>query len=94
MSEDIVAKIQLGLILPKLKEKVQRELTSIIEEQIIGHSKNGVLDGEDPISIEAVKEVVMQNLETFLDRVVLPPIDKKFNPPVEKKEGEAEPEAA
>ncbi len=82
MSEDIVSKIQLGLILHKLKEKVQAELTSIIEEQIIGHSKNGTLEGEEPISIEAVKAVAMQNLKTFLDNVVLPPIDKKINPSV------------
>ena len=82
MSEDIVSKIQLGLILPKLKEKVQGELTTIIEEQIIGHSKNGTLDDEEPVTIEAVKAVVMQNLETFLDKVVLPPIDKKINPSV------------
>jgi hypothetical protein len=34
MSDDIAFKIQLGLILPKLNEKVSKEMSAIIEELI------------------------------------------------------------
>jgi len=32
MSEDIAFKIQLGVILPKMKEKLATEVTAIVEE--------------------------------------------------------------
>ncbi|WP_444995430.1 hypothetical protein [Aliikangiella sp. IMCC44359] len=79
---DISLRIQLGIILPKLKEKVQEELTTIIEE-LMELLKQGTLEGEEPVTIDEVKAVIMQNLEIFLDNMVLPPIDKKFNPPLE-----------
>jgi hypothetical protein len=84
MSDDIAFKIQLGLILPKLKEKVSGEMSAIIEElaEIV---KAGSL-GEDKVSMDAVKEIIMKDLEIFLDESILPEIDKKLNPPEEKAE--------
>ena len=82
MSNDIAFKIQLGLILPKLKEKVSKEMSAIIEElaEIV---KAGSL-GEDKVSLDAVKEIIMKDLEIFLDESILPEIDKKLNPPEEE----------
>ncbi len=84
MSDDIAFKIQLGLILPKLKEKVAKEMSAIIEElaQIV---KAGSL-GEDKVPMDAVKEIIMKDLEIFLDDSILPEIDKKLNPPEEEAE--------
>ena len=93
MSDDIAFKIQLGLILPKLKEKVSKEMTDIIEE-LAGIVKAGSLE-EDRVPMDAVKEIIMKDLEIFLDDSILPEIDKKLNPPDEKaEEGEGEAEEA
>lgn len=82
MADDIAFKIQLGLILPKLKQKVSKEMSEIIEElaQIV---KAGSL-GEGKVPMDAVKEIIMKDLEIFLDDSILPEIDKKLNPPEEK----------
>ncbi len=87
MSDDIAFKIQLGLILPKLKEKIAGDMSAIIEElaEIV---KAGSL-GEDNVPMDAVKEIMMKDLEIFLDESILPEIDKKLNPPEEEA---AEPE--
>jgi len=82
MADDIAFKIQLGLILPKLKQKVSKEMSEIIEElaQIV---KAGSLGGGN-VPMDAVKEIIMKDLEIFLDDSILPDIDKKLNPPEEK----------
>jgi hypothetical protein len=87
MSDDIAFKIQLGLILPKLKDKVSKEMSTIIEElaEIV---KAGSLE-ENKVPMDAVKEIIMKDLEIFLDESILPDIDKKLNPPEEEA---AEPE--
>ena len=90
MTDDIAFKIQLGLILPKLKEKVSKEMSEIIEE-LAGIVKAGSLE-EDNVPMDQVKEIIMKDLEIFLDDSILPEIDKKLNPPEEKVE-EAEGEA-
>ena len=79
MSDDIAFKIQLGLILPKLKEKIAGDMSAIIEElaEIV---KAGSL-GEGNVPMDAVKEIMMKDLEIFLDESILPEIDKKLNPP-------------
>jgi hypothetical protein len=81
MADDIAFKIQLGLILPKLKEKVSKQLSEIIEElaQIV---KAGSLE-EGKVPMDAVKEIIMKDLEIFLDDSILPEIEKKMNPPEE-----------
>ena len=98
MADDIAFKIQLGLILPKLKEKISGDLSAIIEElaEIV---KAGSLE-DDKVPMDAVKEIIMKDLEIFIDGSILPEIDKKLNPPEEKseetqekaEEGEADPE--
>jgi hypothetical protein len=92
MSEDIAFKIQLGLILPKLKEKVSKEMTAIIEE-LAGIVKAGSPEG-DKVPMDAVKEIIMKDLEIFLDDSILPEIDMKLNPPEEKAEEAEEAEEA
>ena len=82
MPNDIAFKIQLGLILPKLKDKISKEMSAIIEE-LAGIVKAGSL-GEDKVSMDAVKEIMMKDLEIFLDESILPEIDKKLNPPEEE----------
>lgn len=82
MSDDIAFKIQLGLILPKLEEKVAKEMSAIIEElaEIV---KAGSLK-ENKVPMDAVKEIIMKDLEIFLDESILPDIDRKLNPPEEE----------
>jgi hypothetical protein len=82
MSDDIAFKIQLGLILPKLKDKISGDMSAIIEElaEIV---KAGSL-GEGNVPMDAVKEIIMKDLEIFLDESILPDIDKKLNPPEEE----------
>jgi hypothetical protein len=82
MSDDIAFKIQLGLILPKLKEKVSKEMSEIIEE-LANIVKAGSI-GEDNVPMDAVKEIIMKDLEIFLEDSILPEIDKKLNPPEEE----------
>ena len=84
MADDIAFKIQLGLILPKLKEKISADLSAIIEElaEIV---KAGSLE-DDQVPMDAVKEIIMKDLEIFIDGSILPEIDKKLNPPEEKPE--------
>ena len=84
MADDIAFKIQLGLILPKLKEKISADLSAIIEElaEIV---KAGSLE-DDKVPMDAVKEIIMKDLEIFIDDSILPEIDKKLNPPQEEPE--------
>jgi hypothetical protein len=88
MSEDIAFKIQLGIILPKLKDSIGSNLSTIIEE-LVTILQAGTLEGEESVSMDAVKGIIMKDLEIFLDDSVLPPIDKKFNPPIEEPVAEA-----
>ena len=91
-NDDIAFKIQLGLILPKLQEKISGELSMIIEElaQIV---KAGSI-GEGEVPMESVKEIIMKDLEIFLDESILPEIDKKLNPPEPEEETEGAEEKA
>jgi hypothetical protein len=65
-------------------------MSEIIEE-LAGIVKAGSLD-EDKVPMDQVKDIIMKDLEIFLDDFILPEIDKKLNPPEEKAE-EAEEEA-
>ncbi len=88
MSDDIAFKIQLGLILPKLQEKISKEISEIIEEPA-NIVKAGSLE-ENNVPMDAVKEIIMKDLEIFLDESILPEIDKKLNPPEETAEDAAD----
>lgn len=79
MSEDIAFKIQLGVILPKLKQSVSKNISTIIEEHVT-LLREGTLPNEESTSMEDIKGLIMQSLEIFLDNDVLPEIDKKYNP--------------
>ena len=92
MADDIAFKIQLGIILPKLKDTVGDNLSAIIKE-LAGILQAGTLEGDEPISIDAVKEIIMKDLEIFLDDSIFPEIDKILNPPEPEPEPTAEAEA-
>ena len=88
MSEDIAFRIQLGVILPKLKSQVGDQLRGIIDE-LVGIVQAGTLTDEK-VSLDAVKEIMMKDLEILLDDAIFPEIDKQLNPPPEEPEGAAE----
>ena len=90
MSEELAFRIQLGITLPKLKEQIAGNLSTIVEE-LVDILKAGSREGEE-LSMEPIKEIVMKDLEIFLDDCILPDIEKKLKPPEEEKaeEGEAE----
>ncbi len=82
MSEDLAFRIQLGIILPKLKEKIAPSISEIVEE-LIAILKEGTREGEE-LELGPVKEMFMKDFEIFLDDEILPDIEKKINPPVEE----------
>ncbi len=88
MAEDLAFRIQLGVILPKMKEKVSGEFSKIVEE-LVSIVKAGTREG-DEFSMDSVKEIIMKDIEIFLDDVILPEIQKKISPPEEEVEEEAE----
>jgi hypothetical protein len=88
MSEDLVFRIQLGVILPKLKETIAADLGKIIEE-LVGILQAGTRGGEE-LEIEPIKQIVMQDLEILLDDAILPDIEQKLKPPEEAAEEEEE----
>lgn len=77
--EDFAFKIQLGLILPKIKEKIGAGLSEVTDE-LVAVVQAGLGDDEK-VDIALVKEMIMKDLEIFIDRNVLPPIDARLNPP-------------
>ncbi|MRI34021.1 hypothetical protein EOPP23_13575 [Endozoicomonas sp. OPT23] len=92
MSDDIAFRIQLGLILPKLKEKLAPSLTEIVTELV--HIVNaGSLEEDSETDLGPVKEIMMKDLEIFLDKEILPVVEaslKKDEPVVEEAEPEVE----
>ncbi len=86
MSEDLAFRIQLGVILPKMKETIAADLSKIIEE-LVGILQAGTRAGEE-LEIEPVKQIVMQDLEILLDDVILPEVEKKLKPAEEEVEEE------
>ena len=90
MSDDIAFKIQLGLILPKLKDKLSSDLTDIVRELVQIVSAGSIEDG-DSLDIDSVKEVIMKDLEIFLDKEIIPVIEAEMK---STQEGEQTEEAA
>ncbi len=80
--DEISFKIQLGLILPRMKEKIGSELTNIVEE-LVDIVKQG-MRAEDEFEMAPIKEIIMKDFEIFLDDAILPDIEKKVNPPEEE----------
>ena len=86
MSEDLAFRIQLGIILPKMKEKIAGDLSTIVDE-LVDILKAGTREGED-LALEPIKEIIMKDLEIFLDDCILPDIEAKLKPPEEEEEEE------
>ncbi len=79
MSDDVAFRIQLGLILPKIQDKIGSDLSAIVDE-VVKIVQAGSM-GDEPVDLAAIKEIVMKDLEIFLDSSVFPEIDKRLNPP-------------
>jgi hypothetical protein len=92
MSEDLAFRIQLGIILPKLKEKVADSVSEIVGD-LVTILKEGTR-GDEELSLEPIKEIFMKDFEIFLDDLILPDIEKQLNPPPEEAEAGEGDEAA
>ncbi|MFN5744833.1 MAG: hypothetical protein ACK443_01885 [Methylococcaceae bacterium] len=79
MSEDLAFRIQLGVILPMLKEKLSADISVIVEE-VVKIVKAGNREG-DVFEMEPVKEMIMKDIDIFLTDCILPDIEKKYAPP-------------
>lgn len=77
--EDFAFKIQLGLILPKIKSQIGSGISEITDE-LVNIVQAGADEGEQ-IDLAMVKETMMKDLEIFLDRDVMPAVDARLNPP-------------
>ncbi|MCL1123692.1 hypothetical protein [Shewanella surugensis] len=80
-SDDIAFCIQLGLILPKLQATIKEDLLSISQE-LMTVIQAGSLDNQT-VDINEIKNILMKDLEIFVDRDIMPPLDAILNPPVE-----------
>ena len=92
MSEDIAFRIQLGLILPKIKNSISDDLMKITDE-LVTIVQAGTVSGE-AVDLGAIKEILMKDLEIFVDNDIFPVIDKRLNPPVEETPDEGGDDAA
>jgi len=88
MSEDLAFRIQLGIILPKMKETIAGDLGKIVNE-LVDILKAGTREGEE-LSIEPIKEIIMKDLEILLDDFILPDVEAKLKPPEEEAAEEVE----
>jgi hypothetical protein len=86
MSDDLAFRIQLGIVLPKLKEKISAELAAIVDE-LVSILQQGTREGEE-LSIEPIKEILMKDLEIFVDEYIIPDVQKKIAPPEEETASE------
>jgi flagellar biosynthesis/type III secretory pathway chaperone len=88
MSEDLAFRIQLGIILPKMKDTIAGDLSKIVDE-LVDILKAGTREGEE-LSIEPIKEIIMKDLDILLDDFILPDIEAKLKPPEEDAAEEIE----
>ncbi|WP_299493679.1 hypothetical protein [uncultured Shewanella sp.] len=91
MSDEIAFRIQLGLILPKLQAAIQDDLLTISQE-LMTVIQAGSLD-DQTVELDDIKAILMKDLEIFVDRDIMPPLDAILNPPVEEtpiEEGEVQ----
>jgi len=86
MSDDIAFRIQLGLILPKIKDSISSDLMKITDE-LVSIVQAGTVSGE-AVDLDAIKGILMKDLEIFVDNDIFPVIDKRLNPPVEEPPAE------
>ncbi|WP_298774069.1 hypothetical protein [uncultured Shewanella sp.] len=86
MSDEIAFRIQLGLILPKLQAAIKEDLLAISQE-LMTVIQAGSLD-DQTVEIGDIKAILMKDLDIFVDRDIMPPLDAILNPPVEEATAE------
>ena len=75
MAEDIAFRIQLGLILPPIKEQVGSGLTDIFKELVnIVRSGNVEDDPDMSTDLAAIKEIFLKDMELYLEKELMPTI--------------------
>ena len=90
MSDDLAFRIQLGIVLPKMKEQIGPALNTIVGE-LVDILRMGTRDGEE-LTVDPIKEILMKDFEIFIDENVMPHVEKKIAPPAEEAPAEAEAE--
>lgn len=92
MSEDLAFRIQLGVILPKIREKMTADLTEIAGD-VVRFVSEGSQSGE-ALEADPIKEMILKDLDIFISGEILPGVMKKFAPaPVAEESSESAPEA-
>ena len=82
MSEDLAFRIQLGIVLPKMKEMIATDLNKIVGE-LVDTLQMGTREGEE-LAAEPIKEIIMKDFEIFIDENIMPEVEKKIAPPAEE----------
>lgn len=85
--DNLAFKIQLGVILPKLEEKISKSTLEIFDE-LVGFVQSGEVEGQD-INVEEIKEILVKDFEIFLDKKIIPKSQK-----LKKEEASEETEEA
>ncbi|QIV93901.1 hypothetical protein [Allofrancisella frigidaquae] len=75
--DNIAFKIQLGVILPKMEEKISNSTLEIFDE-LVGFVKSGEVDGGE-INIQEIREILIKDFEIFLDKKIIPKSEKLKN---------------
>ncbi|MCG8471028.1 MAG: hypothetical protein MI742_04140 [Desulfobacterales bacterium] len=83
MSDDLAFRIQLGIVLPKMKEQIGDDLGKIVGE-LVDILRMGTRDGEE-LAVEPIKEILMKDFEIFIDENIMPEVAKKIAPPPEEE---------
>ncbi|HCY84704.1 MAG TPA: hypothetical protein DHV36_06175 [Desulfobacteraceae bacterium] len=81
MSEDLAFRIQLGIVLPKMKEMIASDLNKIVGE-LVDTLQMGTREGEE-LTAGPIKEIIMKDFEIFIDETIMPEVEKKIAPPAE-----------
>ncbi|CAA0081774.1 Uncharacterised protein [BD1-7 clade bacterium] len=90
MSDDLAFTIQLGLILPKFDATIKEDLLTIARE-LTTTVESGSADG-GPANLDEIKSLLLQDLEVFLDRTIMPQLHSE-QAPAEDTEADEEVEA-
>lgn len=68
--DNLAFKIQLGVILPQLEEKMSAATLEIFDN-LLGFVQAGEVEGGE-INVDEVKEILVKDFEIFLDKKVIP----------------------
>ncbi|MCP4176314.1 MAG: hypothetical protein GY756_00940 [bacterium] len=89
MSEELAFKIQLGVILPKMKEKIEEDISAIVKE--VSNYVSAGCRFDEKVELAPIKEIIMKDFEILLEDLILPKLEKELKPKVsedEKKDDE------